>query len=147
MKMNPQVRAAVAEIDPDIARLDADKERLTNARAAIVDLYGGDDAPITTTAGKEKKNRVARQPRGAATANATASRIGRAPTAEYVKLMAATRTAAEPFTAASLCVATGLDAKYCANKLWKWEQAGFVKKVARGTFQRTSTFPTEAAKE
>ena len=61
--------------------------------------------------------------------------------------MVATRSAAEPFTAISLALATGLEAKFCSNRLFKWQEKKYVEKVGRGAFNRSATFPAETPTE
>jgi DNA-binding Lrp family transcriptional regulator len=64
-----------------------------------------------------------------------------------VKLMAFVRTAPEPFTAASRAVGTGLDAKFCSNRLFKWQERKIVEKTGRGEFKRAPRFPQTAPTE
>lgn len=151
-------RKALAEISEDIAALQSDIERLKGIRDGLIHFYGGDtpveellpssslpDRSAVRTSGSRNGGgrSVATEP---ATARAGGG-PGRQPSAEYVKLMSAARTCPEPFTAASLHVATGIEKKFCANKLWKWQQKGFLEKVGTGEFKRTGTFPASAEAE
>ena len=49
----------------------------------------------------------------------------------------------EPFTAASVAVATGMDAKRAGIMLWRLCEGGYLKKVATGEYERTREFPFE----
>lgn len=156
-----------------IQDLDGEIAKLTTARTALVSLdasYPNGLQPVVQTpeprggqkAGSAAGHRPAvRRPRKATAAApdvaaayrremhpeeaaSTPDRKGRAPSAEYVKVLAQARTAPEPFTAASLGVNTGVDAKFCANKLFAWQQKGWVQKVGRGEFKRAKEFPAAA---
>lgn len=148
-EMAPHFRKAVLEIDSDIAGLQQDIARLQITRGTIVELYGGESeipavqTPERPAAAKTKKPKTG----GASGSVAPGAGVGRAPSADYVKLMASVRTAPEPFTAASLGVNTGIETKFCANKLFAWQQRGWLEKAGRGEFKRTATFPNEAPAE
>ena len=144
-QMAPHVRKTVEEIDGDIVALTRDINRLTDTRQALVDLYGGEtDVPAAPTVQTPKR---APKPKGGGRPVAAGIGSGRAPTADTVKLMVATRSAAEPFTAISLALATGLEAKCCSNRLFKWQEKKYVEKVGRGAFNRSATFPAETPTE
>ena len=46
----------------------------------------------------------------------------------------------EPFTAASVAVATGMDAKKAGIMLWRLAEGGYLRKVATGEYERTREF-------
>lgn len=138
--------------EKELAEPLADLNRLKTTRDALAELYdlGPEPEPVQTPG--PKVIRVARGPRGAGAAAETTAPVvtgkqGRQPTGETIKLMAAARSAPEPFTTASLHLATGLDATLCGNRLNRWKALGFVTTVGRGEFKRTGTFPNEAAAE
>lgn len=146
--MSPHIRKTVEEIDGDILQLNTDIERLTTMRTGLVDLYGGDtDVPPAPIQAPRAKS-ASREKRPAKSTTVTAAPgSGRQPTAESVKLLSIVRTAPEPFTAASLAVASGFDTKFCANRLHKWKESEIVEKVGRGEFKRAGQFPGTAPAE
>jgi hypothetical protein len=150
--MEPHIRKTVAEMDADILGLQNDISKLTAARETLVNLYGGDEElpPVQTprpARGDARPTKAKKEKTGGATGSVAPVTTGRAPTADSIKLMVFVRSAPEPFTAASTAVGTGLDTKFCANRLWRWEQNKIVEKVGRGEFKRAAHFPAEAPAE
>ena len=152
-QMAPHIRKTVEEIDGDIAQLLGDAKELQGTRDTLVRLYAGesDVPPVVVQTARPKPVRAARAPRSASTAPvapaAGSGKQGRQPTAETVQLMAAARTCPEPFTAASLAVASGLESALCGKRLNKWVVAGYLSRAGRGEYKRTATFPQEAPAE
>ena len=159
-EMAPHFRKAVLEIDSDIAGLQQDIARLQITRGTIVELYGGEsDIPAVQTIGAprakaargDSRPTIKKAKTGGASApvapGAAPEGFGRAPSADTVKLMATARTAAEPFTAPSLSVASGFARVFCTNKLNAWLEKGWLERAGRGEFKRTATFPKEAPTE
>ncbi len=152
--MSPHVRKTVEEIDGDIVALQADIERLGVMRTGLIELYGGETEIPPIPQLRPKAGKAAKTGHGATSATtperaaaALAPGAGRSPDATSAKLMAFVRTAPEPFTAVSLAVATGLDNKDCANRLFRWMNNKIVEKVGRGEFKRAAHFPGEAPTE
>ena len=154
--MEPYLRKTVELIDSEIKIRQDELDQLTTTRKSLVELGGGQE-PDNAEAGKAdrqvrptKKERAARQPARSAAASApvaTAPGSGRQPTAESVKLLSIVRTAPEPFTAASLAVASGFETKFCANRLNRWLTNKLLEKGGRGEFKRAANFPEEAPEE
>jgi hypothetical protein len=140
-QMSIEVHASktLAHIEAEIKAREEEIAQLNGARTVLRELFPPADEP-------EAEEKPARKKKGGADVPA-ADKPGRPPGADYIKAMAAARTAPEPFTAASLHVATGLETKFCANKLHKWKAKGFLESTGRGEFKRTKDFPAEAGTE
>lgn len=156
-QMAPHICKTVEEIDADIGKLLQDAQRLNTIREGIVDLYGGETelppvpaAPLQHETPAPKIDSAAlreiAKEVGASSGTVT-SHKGRAPSAETVKLMAATRVAPEPFTSNSLAVSTGQPVPVIAKVLARWQMQGFLNRVSRGTFTRSKDFPAAAPTE
>jgi len=149
--MSPHFVKVVAEIDHDIAEQTVVLARLHDMRISLIELYGGETElpPAPSPASRPPKGGTPNlEPRRAKAnvpsipATATAS-VNRAPTGDMIKAMTAARTCPEPFTTASLMVATGLERKFISNRLWCWVRQGYVEKAGRGAFKRSANFPAE----
>ena len=73
---------------------------------------------------------------------------GRQPSANTVRVMAAMRTAPEPFTNASLKISSGVDDMKCvSNTLTRAQAKGWLAKAGRGEYTRTNSFPATTPAE
>lgn len=154
-------QAFINQLNDEIAKLTKLKEQLP---AWLLSDSPGLPTPVVQTSGaRPTKAKAVKKVKGGGNAVAapdvaaayrremhpeesapTATRSGRAPSGDYLKVLAQARTAPEPFTAASLGVNTGVDVKFCANKLFAWQQKGWLVKAGRGEFKRTKDFPAAA---
>lgn len=150
--MEPHLRKTIALVDSEIKIRQDELAQLTTTRKSLIELGGGDDAAGEPEKEADQQVRPTKAPRAKSATReerpaAAPVRIGKAPDATSVKLMAFVRSAPEPFTAASLAVGTGLETKDCANRLFRWMNNGIVEKVARGEFRRAANFPASAPEE
>lgn len=59
-----------------------------------------------------------------------------------VQVLKAMRVMAEPITAEGLAAALGRKIQYCAHLIWIFSKdKGWLKKTARGKYERTEAFP------
>ena len=141
-QMAPHMRRAVDEMDADIQTLQNDLAELSQARSAIVKLYGGEtDVPAVPAAPRITKVK---------TPTAASTRVegsGRQPSADSIKLLAVVRTAAEPFTCPALVLASGLDKIKVGKSLSNWNARGLLERAGRGEYKRSATFPATAPTE
>lgn len=152
-EMASRMRKAVAEIDGDIMQLQGELADLCQLRDGLVKFYGGDTeiAPVATAVAVRKAVKAANAPsprpsppEGARETSAPSKRVegsGRQMGGDSLKLLAAARTAPEPFTVPAMVVATGLDKEKVAKTLSNWKMRGLLSSEVRGEYKRTESFP------
>jgi hypothetical protein len=133
MKMKPHFRAAIAEMDEDLAKLDADAARLRAARDTLDDLYSGE-----VLAAPEAKKKVVRPARGDARPTSPAA----APLdSTRNRLISVALKLPEPLTAPALANAGAVQSGNAAYYLNSWLKLGYLADAGWGKFNRTEKFP------
>ena len=128
----------LTHIEAEIAVRENELTQLRVTKQSLTELFGLAPAAVQTpgTAGEKTG--------GATAAGAGTGDRGKAPSADTVKVVAVMRTCPEPFTTASLTVATGLKVKLIGNLLARYAENGYLERVGRGEYKRTQTFPQQA---
>ena len=129
----------LAEFDEDIAKLQADVEKLRAARAIVNELYGGDIPPEEKS--KRKYQRSAKIAPEIKTNTLPQDDSGTR-SADTVGLIAVVRKLPEPFNAKNIAIAVGCSQKKAANFIGApGLRHGWLTRVGYGQYQRTEKFP------
>ena len=153
-EMPTYVSKTISEITAEIEVRQGEISQLNQCLSSLKELFAGDEPaqPVKARPAKSQPRKQAADSSETTSPNLTADKTAKAdgfarpPSADTVKLMSIMRSAPEPFTTKSLCVASGFAVQFVSNTTQRFKARGWLNSEGHD-MKRTPTFPAAAPEQ